>query len=170
MAKICVWKRDLVKLKVPHRNYAINPKGVLKIYSKFLKSSVLHAILYITWNEPFDRFHGVKRIIFNCKCILQPPQKLWCHLLSSSMRLDGVVSYINCLTITCCWVTHLVSSWCSLSKNFFSNLFLFGCAGSPPLRGLYAGCGVRASHCSSFSCCRAWALGHVGFSSCSSWA
>lgn len=114
MAKICVWKRDLVKLKVPHRNYAINPKGVLKIYSKFLKSSVLHAILYITWNEPFDRFHGVKRIIFNCKCILQPPQKFWCHLLSSSMRLDGVVSYINCLTITCCWVTHLVSSWCSI--------------------------------------------------------
>ena len=31
-------------------------------------------------------------------------------------------------------------------------------------------CGVRVSHCSGFSCCRAWALGHAGFSSCGSWA
>ena len=27
-------------------------------------------------------------------------------------------------------------------------------------------CGVQASHCSGFSCCRAWALGLLGFSSC----
>ena len=26
----------------------------------------------------------------------------------------------------------------------------------------YASCSVRASHGSDFSCCRAWALGHVG--------
>ena len=25
---------------------------------------------------------------------------------------------------------------------------------------------ARASHCSGFSCCGAWALGHAGFSSC----
>ena len=29
-------------------------------------------------------------------------------------------------------------------------------------------CGVLASHCSDFSRCRAWALGHLGFNSCSS--
>ena len=30
-----------------------------------------------------------------------------------------------------------------------------------------SGCGKRASHCSGFSHCRAWTLGHTGFSSCS---
>ena len=29
---------------------------------------------------------------------------------------------------------------------------------------------VEASRCSGFSCCRAQALGHTGFSSCGSWA
>ena len=32
--------------------------------------------------------------------------------------------------------------------------------------GLLSSCGVRAAHCSGFSCCRAWALEHVGFSNC----
>ena len=31
-------------------------------------------------------------------------------------------------------------------------------------------CGVWASHCSGFSCCKVRDQGHVGFSSCSSWA
>ena len=30
--------------------------------------------------------------------------------------------------------------------------------------GLLSSCGVRASHYGAFSCCRAWAPGHVGFS------
>ena len=30
-------------------------------------------------------------------------------------------------------------------------------------RGLLSSYGARASHCRSFSCCRAWALGRVGF-------
>ena len=33
-------------------------------------------------------------------------------------------------------------------------------------RGLLSSCGVRVSHCSGFSCGRAQALGHAGFSSC----
>ena len=34
-------------------------------------------------------------------------------------------------------------------------------------RGLLSRCDVRFSHCSSFSCCRAWAPGCVGLSRCS---
>ena len=65
-------------------------------------------------------------------------------------------------------------------------LFLFGCAKSLLLlghfsscgkQGLLSSCGARASHCSGFSCCRAWAQGvwasvvaAPGLSSCSSWA
>ena len=35
--------------------------------------------------------------------------------------------------------------------------------------GLLSSCGVQASHCDGFSCCRTLALGHVGFSCCGSW-
>ena len=61
-------------------------------------------------------------------------------------------------------------------QNFY--LFIFGCAGSSLLCGLFSSCSeqellsscsVWASHCGVFSCCRAWALGGVGFSSCSTW-
>ena len=31
-------------------------------------------------------------------------------------------------------------------------------------RGLLSSCIVQVSHCSGFSCCRAWALGYLGFS------
>ena len=62
-------------------------------------------------------------------------------------------------------------------SSFFSNLinlFVFGCAGSSLLCGLFssccerallASCGAWASDCCGFSCRRARALGHVGFSS-----
>ena len=36
--------------------------------------------------------------------------------------------------------------------------------------GLLSGCGVQASHCSDFSCCRAQALGCMGSSTCNAWA
>ena len=58
-------------------------------------------------------------------------------------------------------------------------IFIFGCAGSLLLHGLFSSCSeqglllschVQASHWGSFSCCGAWALGCVGFSSCGLWA
>ena len=33
-------------------------------------------------------------------------------------------------------------------------------------RGLLFVCSVQSSHCSGFSCCGVWAVGHAGFSSC----
>ena len=35
-------------------------------------------------------------------------------------------------------------------------------------QGLVSSGGARASHCSAFYCCKAWAVGCTGFSSCSS--
>ena len=52
--------------------------------------------------------------------------------------------------------------------NLFIYLFIFGCIGSSLLctgflqlwqAGATLRCSVRASHCSGFSCCGAWALG-----------
>ena len=58
-----------------------------------------------------------------------------------------------------------------LKKNFFSfNLFIFGCAVSSLLFRLFPSCDEQASHRCDFSCCRAQAPGHSGFSSCSLWA
>ena len=67
----------------------------------------------------------------------------------------------------------------------YTYIFIFGCAGSLLLlglfsrygkRGLLSSCGVRASHCSGFSCCRAQALGSwasagaaLELSSCGVW-
>ena len=75
--------------------------------------------------------------------------------------------------------SHVRSICMTHQFNFFQNiiLFIFGCAGSWLLHGLFSSCSeqgllsscsVRASHCSDFSRCRAQALGHPGFSSCSS--
>ena len=54
-------------------------------------------------------------------------------------------------------------------KNNFIYLFI-GCATSSLLWGLFSSCGVRASHCSGLSCCRAQTPGQLGLSNCSSWA
>ena len=63
-------------------------------------------------------------------------------------------------------------------KNRWVYLFIFDCAGSSWLHGFFPSCGerelpsscsVQALHCGGFSCCRAWALGHVGFSSYGTW-
>ena len=54
-------------------------------------------------------------------------------------------------------------------------MFIFGCAGSLLLCGLFSSwveqgllssCGALTSGCDGVSCCRACALGHAGFSSC----
>ena len=36
--------------------------------------------------------------------------------------------------------------------------------------GLFSSCGVQASCCGGFYCCRVWAVGWRGFSSCGTWA
>ena len=60
-----------------------------------------------------------------------------------------------------------------------ATLFIFGCAGSSLLCGLFPSCGEQgllsncsmwASHCGGFSGCRAQTLGHKGFISCGSQA
>ena len=48
----------------------------------------------------------------------------------------------------------------------FIFLFIFACAESVLLHGLFSSCGMQASHCDGFSSCGAWTLGYVGFSSC----
>ena len=65
------------------------------------------------------------------------------------------------------------------SKILFICLFIFGCTESSLLckaflqlwwKGATVHCGAWASHCRGFSCCRAQALEHAGFSSRSAWA
>ena len=64
-----------------------------------------------------------------------------------------------------------------LQITFF--FFFFDRAGSSLLRGLFSSCSKQglllylpcvSSHCGGLSCCRAWTLGCLGFSSCGSWA
>ena len=67
----------------------------------------------------------------------------------------------------------------SFIYSFLIILFIFGCAGSSLLCGLFSSCSkwgllssrsLWASHCGGSSCCGEPALGHKGFRSCSAWA
>ena len=70
-------------------------------------------------------------------------------------------------------------SSCSVQELFIKliNVFIYGCAGSSLLLGLFSSCneqgflsscGAQVYHCGGFSCCGARALEHLGFSSGSS--
>ena len=63
----------------------------------------------------------------------------------------------------------LVGQFLFFNKLFLKFLFLF-VVGLCYCVWAFSSCGVRASRCSSFSCWRAQALGHAGFSSCSTQA
>ena len=76
------------------------------------------------------------------------------------------------------WTTMVFPSLLFLKNNF---IYLFLTVwGSSFLRGLFSSCreqGIlsicvaQVSHCGGgFSWCRAWVLGHLGFSSCGTWA
>ena len=77
---------------------------------------------------------------------------------------------------------NVIEKFKSLDSSFFTCnfiYFIFGCARSFLLHGLFSSCGergllcncsVQASHSSRFSCCGAWTLGCMGFSSCRVWA
>ena len=54
--------------------------------------------------------------------------------------------------------------------KFYLFLAVFGLFPSCSERGLLSGRGVWISHCSGFACCRAQALGCVGFSNFGMWA
>ena len=49
----------------------------------------------------------------------------------------------------------MIHQVCGSSFFFFFN-FIFGCAGSSLLHGVFSSCGAWASHCSGFSYHRAW--------------
>ena len=53
--------------------------------------------------------------------------------------------------------------------SYLAVLGLHYCAGSSLVVGAILHCSVWASHCSDFSCCKAQALGRLGFSSCRTW-
>ena len=57
---------------------------------------------------------------------------------------------------------------CAFFKK--KKIFVYDCAGSSLLHRLYSSCSVQASQCNDFSHNRARALGHVGLSSCGTWA
>ena len=74
-----------------------------------------------------------------------------------------------------CWLPR----WKIFIYSFLIILFIFGCAGSSLLRGLFSSCsklgllsscGLWASYCGGSSYCGEPALGHKGFRSCSAWA
>ena len=94
-----------------------------------------------------------------------PTSKNESSFCSTSSLAFGVVRVLDfdhsnrCAVVSHCFIYFLKFIYC---------LFIFGCIGSLLLHvgflqlrraGATFHCSVRASHCGSFSCCRAWALG-----------
>ena len=88
--------------------------------------------------------------------------------------IEGQLVY-NVVLISGVWQSDTYIPSQILKKNFLLML-ISGCARFSLLRGLSSGCGKwgLASSCGvqtygcELSCCRAWALGLIGFSRCSS--
>ena len=65
------------------------------------------------------------------------------------------------------------SGFIAIFYIFLKNFSIFGCLALHCCTCALSSCGAQASHCDGFSCCRGaqqWALGHVGFTSCSTQA
>ena len=96
-----------------------------------------------------------------------------CESTHCSISLS-TLNIISPLKLIVLWVYHVSHSVFFFLEFYFTFIYLFiylfisGCVGSLLLRagflqlrraGATLCCGVRASHCGGFSCCRAWALG-----------
>jgi len=90
---------------------------------------------------------------------------------STSLRFVDFISFSSSFVF--------ISYLRNCAHKSFLNYFLLAALGlcccvlaysSCAQQGLLCSCGVWASHCGGFSCCRARALGHAGFWSCSMWA
>ena len=103
------------------------------------------------WQQSCVESHRVSKPCFNRPALeahLVRLASLWVN-----QRIDTLKFTFHLFTFGCCMGLH----WCTWA---FSSCGQWG-----PL----SGCGVWASHCGGFFCCRAWALGWEGFSSCSPW-
>ena len=75
------------------------------------------------------------------------------------VRSDLALTFISLLKIFICLFLIVLGPHCCVQ--------IFSSYGE---QGLLSSCGAQASHCGGFSCCTAWALGHVGCSGCNSQA
>ena len=104
-----------------------------------------------------------------------PLRLLWHFCVASKGMPDHTHTYPATL-YSCLQLISLIL--CSLKLGSII-VFLFGCAESSLLCGLYSSCGgwgllfscsSRAPHCTGFFRSGAWALGNSGFGSCGTWA
>ena len=72
------------------------------------------------------------------------------------VRSDPALTFISLLKIFICLFLVVL--------GLHGYLQIFSSYGE---QGLLSSCGAQASPCGGFSRCRAWALGHAGFSGCS---
>ena len=105
------------------------------------------------------------------------------HCFSFSARLSLKAQSKSVLLISLCILFFSFPTLSTISNYTFASSFIYlfisaalglcccmWAFSSCGKKGLLASCGVRASHCGGVSCFRAWALGCVGFGSCSDWA
>ena len=127
----------------------------------------------------FNMLSRLVRDQTHAPCI--PALGVWSFLSTGPLGKSHELTLVSKLTDFAQYFTQVRCKIIKLASfyYYFKNiLFIFSCAGSSLLHvgflqlqpaGAPLGCGARASHCSGFSCCRAWAL-ECELSSCGSGA
>ena len=115
---------------------------MLSQFQVYSKVVQLYIYMYLFFFKFFSHL-GYYRILTRVPCAIQ--QALVGYLFYFTFKL---ISFLVALDLPCFTWTF---SNCGKQK-------------------LLSSCGARTSHCSGFSCCRAQALGHTGFSGCGAWA
>ena len=120
------------------------------------------------WNHTVFVLLGLAHCILYNVCMVCPCRCNWMDFL----LFHGWINILVCVS------THI--SCCLYPFRIFKNDYLFGvvlgflcCVQTFSVCrewGLLSSCGVWASPCCGFSCCRAQAPGHLGLKSCHAWA
>ena len=148
----CLWTLSQSRCKAfsSSRNIPLRP---FMANSSWTTALLISLTIDFTFNTYFRERNGNP---FQCSCLENP--------------MDRGAWWATVHGVPKCW------TWLKWLGN--TSLFIFGCAGSSRVHGLFSSCGqrgplsscgTRASHCCGSSCWGAQAPGCVGFSSCASW-
>lgn len=127
-----------------------------------LSTAVCSKTVYSTWQNPTEILE------FDYKNMHQN-YGIWIHTSLKTCQLKFLKRLLiqgHQMNGLCYWLVSICHYAPSRTFSFFPSAVYLFALGLRCFLLAFCSCSVQASHCSSFFCCGAWALGFLGFSSC----